>query len=472
MSTAAASRPLFNATPDRYGGIVCDMTGTKAAEPAVFATELFEFLQEETEKGTRGCWVKVKLPSQLPLFSALVAEGFTIHHAGPQPTSGDDSQYVMLNAWLPDRKGKGAAGFNSEDPSTLPAFCHTFVGVGAVVFRESAVAGGEPDVLVVRERYNPVGSVVGASASSTNNGGGVERWNLPGGLVNRCEPVHLAVQREVKEETGIDCQFDSLVYLRHAPTYQFGCTSDFYIVFRCKPLSFDTSGYDKKEIADCRWMPVGQFLALKDEPDASQPQRCAFKPFRDAVWRALLLDSEAKRNAAAGKASSAMVRTHDQIFFGVGPSKRRFSFDCYLPGGSLLEAICSDDDRHRGAGAAPTPAPAPRAAPFAPASHAEGDSQHYDSTTGSGYSPEALTAVLQGPPQAVQQHQVLQVDAVQQQQRHQEGSRKMMEIAKDAGLGMLIFVGGCACAFLGTGTLILVTSGLDDIKRNLHYLFR
>lgn len=65
--------------------------------------------------------------------------------------------------------------------------------------------------------------------------------------------------REVREETGILTEFDSLLGFRHAHGYGFGC-SDIYVVARLKPLTREIQKCER-EIADCTWMKVTKFPA-------------------------------------------------------------------------------------------------------------------------------------------------------------------------------------------------------------------
>ena len=70
------------------------------------------------------------------------------------------------------------------------------------------------------------------------------------------------VVREVKEETGIDTSFESLVSLRNMHEYRFGC-SDIYIVCRLKPLSHEIT-IQIEEIDECLWMHVEDYYRSND----------------------------------------------------------------------------------------------------------------------------------------------------------------------------------------------------------------
>ena len=59
---------------------------------------------------------------------------------------------------------------------------------------------------------------------------------------------------QIREETGIDTKFRSIVAFRHGHNFNFGC-SDIYIVVALQPLS-ETIHADQKEIAKCQWMPL------------------------------------------------------------------------------------------------------------------------------------------------------------------------------------------------------------------------
>ena len=68
------------------------------------------------------------------------------------------------------------------------------------------------------------------------------------------ENIAETAMREVKEETGIDTEFISLLCFRHMHQFRWG-NSDFYFTCLLSPLTTDIV-IDQSEIADCKWMKV------------------------------------------------------------------------------------------------------------------------------------------------------------------------------------------------------------------------
>lgn len=69
-----------------------------------------------------------------------------------------------------------------------------------------------------------------------------------------------AVIREVQEETGIETKFLSLISVRHAHRFNFGC-SDLYFVMALTPTNDNGELVNcPREIADSKWMEFDEFL--------------------------------------------------------------------------------------------------------------------------------------------------------------------------------------------------------------------
>lgn len=91
-------------------------------------------------------------------------------------------------------------------------------------------------------------------------------WKIPGGLSNLGENIEEAAIREVKEETGIDCQFHNVLAARHTHNIQFG-RSDLYFICRLSPISTTTNTSSDSqqpqpqpgEIHDAKWLPWDQY---------------------------------------------------------------------------------------------------------------------------------------------------------------------------------------------------------------------
>lgn len=66
----------------------------------------------------------------------------------------------------------------------------------------------------------------------------------------------MAAIREVKEETGVEAEFMSLVAFRHIHGSTFDC-SDMYFIVHLRPTTSQIV-MCKKELVACQWMKVGR----------------------------------------------------------------------------------------------------------------------------------------------------------------------------------------------------------------------
>ncbi|HVF68059.1 MAG TPA: NUDIX hydrolase [Pyrinomonadaceae bacterium] len=107
-----------------------------------------------------------------------------------------------------------------------------------------------------------------------------ERWQLPKGLVGRSESPEAAALREVREETGLECEIvaplETVEYWYFskgaARRVRFHKRVHFYLMHY---LSGDTEGHDD-EVNEARWVDVKEAAAM-----------LAFKGERKALEEAL-----------------------------------------------------------------------------------------------------------------------------------------------------------------------------------------
>ena len=196
--------------------------------------------KERLEKTVESCRVhnKTSLWVQVPMSCAGLIEemvdcGLQFHHA--------EGNTASLNLWLKD-----------DTECKIPDYATHHVGVGAIV------VNSRNEILCVRELRN-----------------NYMPWKIPGGLSDLGEDVDQAAVREVLEETGIPCQFLSIVGFRHTHGLSFG-RSDLYFVCRLEPIEeTDENGNSiipepeaqVEEIEEASWVPLDEYRAMINAKD-------------------------------------------------------------------------------------------------------------------------------------------------------------------------------------------------------------
>eukprot|EP00727_Mastigamoeba_balamuthi_P004283 m51a1_g13852 hypothetical protein (266) ;mRNA; r:573920-575002 len=218
MPEDATQQPLLTGTSDPYNGITIDVACLPQA-PEAFTAAITASMAEWRAQGRRAVWLE--LPAQLASHVPIaVSAGFEYHHV--QGTS------LVLSAWL------------QNEPDKRPGYATHFVGVGG------AVVNDKGELLLVRERY----------AYSW-------LWKLPGGLAAPGEDIGTAAVREVREETGLETEFEGIIGVRQLPVARMGA-GDVYFVCKLRALDQDAPlRREESEIAEIRWIDLDEYRQMK-----------------------------------------------------------------------------------------------------------------------------------------------------------------------------------------------------------------
>jgi 8-oxo-dGTP diphosphatase len=201
----------FNTILDPYNGITIEQSSLPTLKDE-FEINL-DYLIESTKDKRNLIWIYIDI-NRSDFIPVATKKGFTFHSC--------DEKYVLVVKRL------------IEDAIIPTAANHT-LGVGAVVINE------QNQLLVIKERISTLG------------------YKLPGGHIDNGEMISTAVAREVKEETGIDVEFDSIISLGHFYPHQFH-KSNLYILCIANAKSFEINIEDTKEISEAKWMDINEYL--------------------------------------------------------------------------------------------------------------------------------------------------------------------------------------------------------------------
>ncbi|MCO6453089.1 MAG: NUDIX domain-containing protein [Caldilineales bacterium] len=206
--------PLLNARTNEYGGLHCSADDLPDSATD-FAAMLADAVAQWREQGYFLVWLPIPI-QRANLIPSAVAAGFEFHHAS-------ENQLMLTKRMTPD--------------AFIPPYALHAVGVGGAVFNE------REEVLVVIEKKH----------APTRPG----YYKLPGGLLDPGEHIVDALVREIREETGVETRFESLVTIRHQHNWRFGASS-LYLVCRMSPLSSEIT-IEEAEIAEAKWMRLADF---------------------------------------------------------------------------------------------------------------------------------------------------------------------------------------------------------------------
>ena len=231
----------FEELPYRGAEVRLPARGDETADnDEQFLDQLKSSLNYWAEKDYTSAWLHIPA-SRAGLVEALTSEtktdpasidslAFDLHHINATDST------IILKKWLRP---------NAEDK--IPPFASHQVGCAGFVLSE------DNELLVVREWTGP-----------PSNRTPTKQWKLPGGLLDAGESFEEATCREVIEETGVDCSFESVLSFWHRHGLVFG-KSDFYYVSLLRPINKDIS-IDPVEVSAAKWMPLDEFLQTQDHP--------------------------------------------------------------------------------------------------------------------------------------------------------------------------------------------------------------
>lgn len=84
------------------------------------------------------------------------------------------------------------------------------------------------------------------------------KWSLPGGFINRDETASQAIVREMKEETGWDCEVYSFFRINTSPRRPHDDRQNIALDFLLRPIK--ETGPRDSENSKVEWIPIDSLL--------------------------------------------------------------------------------------------------------------------------------------------------------------------------------------------------------------------
>jgi len=211
MNTSIEKIGYFNTVLDPFNGITIDQKDLPDTKEE-FEVNL-DYLIDETKDRRNLIWIYIDIKNS-DFIPIATSKGFFFH-------SCDEDYILVVKRLIPN--------------AIIPTAANHTLGVGAVVINENN------EILVIKERVSTLG------------------YKLPGGHIDNGEMISTALVREVKEETGIEVEFESILSLGHFFPHQFH-KSNLYVVCLANAKNFEINIEDTHEIVDAKWMDVNEYI--------------------------------------------------------------------------------------------------------------------------------------------------------------------------------------------------------------------
>jgi len=209
-NTSVEKIGCFNTILDPFNGITIDEVSLPTSKDE-FEINL-DYLIENTKNRRNLIWIYIDI-NRSDFIPIATKKGFFFH-------SCDEDYILVVKRLFPN--------------AIIPTAANHTLGVGAIVIHNNKL-------LVVKERISNLG------------------FKMPGGHIDNKEMISTALVREVKEETGIDVQFDSIISLGHFYPHQFH-KSNLYILCIANATSYEINIEDTDEILEAKWVDINEYL--------------------------------------------------------------------------------------------------------------------------------------------------------------------------------------------------------------------